>query len=562
MICNTYLLIPVCLALTGATPVVDDTRALSEAAGKEITPSRPPEDLVLEDDADESPEAETYRGARSSFMERARNYPFDKKNKKEEESKNYSLPIVEENSVRFFDVSAEEDLILEANGQNVTGIRASGPECRLVNLEVRAGYVLHEELRDKCKKLRNLTLAGNNWRCAGTLHHFVEAMEDRISYDKARCGDIKCPTDQEHRYCSLEVGMNLTKTYGLKEIECPPVCVCSMNLYSGLFHYMVNCVKANITDETIPPFPQATMSLDLSQNKLTSTEPLFKKLSELKNLQIVFLGDNQLESVPYFKNNFAKLEQMFLNNNNIKWVNDSPDTFSLQLTSTEPLFKKLSELKNLQIVFLGDNQLESVPYFKNNFAKLEQMFLNNNNIKWLEAAAIKSILQTKNKDFRIELLGNPLECGPDIYEINFLQAIHYKLISNWKKIKCTDGEKEKFVKFYIKEDSKGLSAEFDPLVMGICLLGAMNLFLMYVIYDLWMAKREMRKTMAGRRPLLDRIVCGATVCCGTLFSRSFWRTEEEPRGSSDACYESPDQVAIRKRTPKAARANASEKNEL
>ncbi|XP_037793716.1 uncharacterized protein LOC119589190 [Penaeus monodon] len=501
MICNPYLLIPVCLALAAATPVEDHTRAFSEATGKEITPSRPPEDLTLEDDAEEVPDAEaTPRSTGTSFLERAKNYTFFK-NTKVEEGKNYSLPIVEENSVRFFDVSAEEDLSLEANAQNVTGIRAAGPECRLVSLELLAGYVLHEDLREKCKDLRHLTLAGKNWRCVGSLHHFVEAMGERVAYDNATCGDIKCPTDQEHKYCSLETGMILTKTYGLKENECPPACICSMSLYNGLFRYMVNCAGANITDETIPPFPQATMSLDLSQNQLRSTKPLFKKLDELKHLLIVYLGDNQLESVPYFENS--------------------------------------------------------------SFVRLEQMFLHNNKIRRIEAAAVKSILLTKNKDFRIELLGNPLECGKDIYEINILQISHYKLISDWKNIKCTDARQEHFVKFYIKGDSQELSsAKVDLLLMADCLLGAMNLFLVYVIYDLWMAKREMQKTMAGRRPLLDRIICGIGTTCRTLFSRSFCSSEEVSRGSSDAFYKSPDQVAIRKRTPKAVLSIASEKNEL
>ncbi|XP_047482436.1 uncharacterized protein LOC125034580 [Penaeus chinensis] len=502
MICNTYLLIAVCLALTAASPVTDDTRALSEAEGKEITPSRPPEDLIFEDDAGKSPDAEAPPGrTHRSFLKKVRERERKKERERGEEGKNYSLPIVEENSVRFFDVSAEEDLSLEANGQNVTGIRASGPECRLVNLEVLAGYILHEELRAKCKKLRHLTLAGNNWRCVGPLHLFVEAMEGMISYANAECGDIKCPTDQEHKNCSLELGMNLTKTYGLKENECPPVCVCSKSLYNHLFGYTVKCVGANITDETIPPFPKATTSLDLSQNQLRSTKPLFKKLGELHNLLIVYLEHNQLESVPYFENN--------------------------------------------------------------SFAKLEQMFLQDNNIKWLESAAIESILKTQNKDLRIELLGNPLECGKDIYEINVLQISHYKLISDWKNIKCTDGEKENFVKFYFKEESQEMFfAEVDPYIVADCLLGAINLFLMYVIYDLWMAKREMRRTMAGRRPLLDKIICGVTVASQTLFSLSFWSSEKESRGSSDAFYKGQDQVAIRKRTPNAARANASEKNEL
>lgn len=497
MICTTYLLIPVCLALTAATPLEDSSRALSEASDTEITPSRPPEDLILEDDAEEAPGAEETPGTTgSSFMANARqnNSTFSKSTTVKED-KHYSLRIVEENGVRYYDVSAEVDLVLEANGQNVTGITAAGPECRLENLELLAGYVLNEDLLDKCKNLRNVTLAeGSYWKCVGNLSRFVEALGDRVSYEKALCADIKCTSYLEHKSCGLVTGMNITKMYSIKEDECPAICACSLRLWNGEFWYTVNCAELNITDETLPSFPPGTTNLILSQNQLRSTRRLFASLKELKNLLIVYLGDNQLDSLPYFH--------------------------------------------------------------AGSFTKLKQIFLNNNNIKQLDDEAVKSMVDV-NENFRVGLFGNPIVCGEEIKKINVLQLSNYFVISDWKKIKCTEGEKEYFVKFYMKAAPLA-RFEFDPLIMYLCFLCAMNVFLVYVIYDLWMAKREMRKTMTARRPLLDRILSGLTVGCRALYSRSFWRPEEESKGSTDAFYKSPDQVAIRKRTPKAARANASE----
>ncbi|ROT69848.1 variable lymphocyte receptor A [Penaeus vannamei] len=446
MICTTYLLIPVCLALTAATPLEDSNRALSEASDTEITPSRPPEDLILEDDAEEAPGAEETPGTTgSSFLANAR-----------------------QNNSTF-----------SKSTTNVTGITAAGPECRLENLELLAGYVLNEDLLDKCKNLRNVTLAGSYWKCVGNLSRFVEALGDRVSYEKALCADIKCTSYLEHKSCELVTGMNITKMYSIKEDECPAICACSLRLWNGEFWYTVNCAELNITDETLPSFPPGTTNLILSQNQLRSTRRLFASLKELKNLLIVYLGDNQLDSLPYFH--------------------------------------------------------------AGSFTKLKQIFLNNNNIKQLDDEAVKSMVDV-NENFRVGLFGNPIVCGEEIKKINVLQLSNYF---------------EYFVKFYMKAAPLA-RFEFDPLIMYLCFLCAMNVFLVYVIYDLWMAKREMRKTMTARRPLLDRILSGLTVGCRALYSRSFWRPEEESKGSTDAFYKSPDQVAIRKRTPKAARANASE----
>ncbi|XP_042860700.1 uncharacterized protein LOC122246282 [Penaeus japonicus] len=511
MVSNTYLVIPVCLTLTIVSlSEGGNTSVLNALAGKEIAPSRPPEDPTLEDATEEVTGAVTTsidafnfprgnRTAGKSFLDIMRNVTFGR-NSKMRKAKHYELPIVERDGLRFFDVSGEADLSLEENDQNVTGITAEGPACRLANLELLAGYVLREELRDNCPGLRNLTLAGSNWHCVGPLRHFVEAMGDKIHYEAATCADIKCPEPTEFRNCSLEIGMNITKTYGLKAGECPPLCKCFLKLW-GVFSYKVECVASNITDETIPDFPPATTSVDLSDNQLRSTKQLFARLVLLKDLHIVFLVKNQLDAVPYFE--------------------------------------------------------------KGSFAKLDQMFLEKNQIKRIDDKAIKSIMEAKENNFRLAMSDNPLLCGKEIYEVNVLQLLYFKMISDWHKIQCDDDGKKYFVKFYIKQEHRGeevSTARTDPWIAASSVLGVMNAFLVYLIYDLWQAKKETRRTMAGRRPVLDVIICGLSEGCRFLCSRSFWLTTLKSKGSTEAFYNSPDQVAIRRRTPKPAHALASEKS--
>ena len=123
--------------------------------------------------------------------------------------------------------------------------------------------------------------------------------------------------------------------------------------------------------------------LNLSVNNLTSLPP---EISNLKNLETLFLANNKLEQLPPQIGKLTNLKYLYLGYN--------------KLTS---LPESIGNLKKLEYLSLRRNNLTSLPESIGNLKKLEYLYLENNpNLKYINSSLYRSGLKIfKNSSTKI-----------------------------------------------------------------------------------------------------------------------------------------------------------------
>ena len=116
-----------------------------------------------------------------------------------------------------------------------------------------------------------------------------------------------------------------------------------------------------------------------------------KSLSKIYHLRELYLGDNQLTSIPKELGRLSALQTLYLYNN--------------QLTSIP---KELGNLEQLRVLDLYGNQLTSIPKELGRLSALRRLYLSNNRLTFLPKE-LGSLSALKYLDLR----ENPLKSIPD-----------------------------------------------------------------------------------------------------------------------------------------------------
>ncbi|XP_064118184.1 uncharacterized protein LOC135223581 [Macrobrachium nipponense] len=208
---------------------------------------------------------------------------------------------------------------------NIYGITVvDGSKCMLQFLSMAKGFVLSENIT-RCNSLKNVTLAGNGWDCRIDWT-WLEALKSdwNIDYSMALCSDVKSFSENGSVFLNFADG---TQTWTNSELGvCPRRCRCVLltNAEWQFKNLKVNCNKLNLTDEDIlaMSIPSKTTILSLDENKLRSTEKLFKHISHLQSVTGILLNYNKLDELPYLPTTtFPKLDRLDLFNNTIRKIN-------------------------------------------------------------------------------------------------------------------------------------------------------------------------------------------------------------------------------------------------
>src|SRR5271165_5939373 len=93
-----------------------------------------------------------------------------------------------------------------------------------------------------------------------------------------------------------------------------------------------------------------------------------KNISELLNLQVLYLYNNQITEIPATLGNLVNLQEVYLSHNQIKEIPAA-----------------LSNLANLQRLYLSHNQIKEIPAALSNLANLQRLLLSNNQITEIPA---------------------------------------------------------------------------------------------------------------------------------------------------------------------------------
>jgi len=121
------------------------------------------------------------------------------------------------------------------------------------------------------------------------------------------------------------------------------------------------CYSNENVDFTSFPYLSKLEKLYLRNRKLKNIPG---ELFKLSNLEILYIDQNEIETIPPSISNLTKLRELYLFNNKIKILPDE-------------MFK----LPNLEIIDLSSNEIEAIPPSISSSTKLKELYIGNNKIK-------------------------------------------------------------------------------------------------------------------------------------------------------------------------------------
>jgi internalin A len=148
--------------------------------------------------------------------------------------------------------------------------------------------------------------------------------------------------------------------------------------------------------------------MDLSNLPPSRIKTLPDSIGNLKNLQSLYLSQNQLETLPHSIGKLSNLQFLHLDNNRINTLPDS-----------------IGNLRNLQSLYLSQNQLETLPHSIRKLTKLTLLDLNNNQIN-----ALPHSIGELTKLTLLDLSNNQINILPE--SIGKLTALTLLLLHNNK----------------------------------------------------------------------------------------------------------------------------------
>lgn len=226
-------------------------------------------------------------------------------------------------------------------------------------------------------------IKGSALSCLVSLH-FLDLSMNQLESLPEEIGNLS--SLKELRASENNLG-SLPETFGnLKELK---VLILYKNLLSELPKSFGGCLKLE--------------EVNLFNNKLIKIDPCFAQFSEIRDLN---LGGNKLKTLPS-TTNWTKIERLALSWNSIVVLNEFRGMIKLQQLQlnrnqlSELPESALSDSKDLEVVDLSSNRLETLPNALCNCPKLESLNLSSNQLCVLgdfsPAAALKILNLSSNK---------------------------------------------------------------------------------------------------------------------------------------------------------------------
>lgn len=176
--------------------------------------------------------------------------------------------------------------------------------------------------------------------------------------------------------------------------------------FCSLFLFMLSCTTLKDLNYSL----EGT-SLNLSKKGLTEIP---EEVFDMKDLKVLRLYGNHLDSIPERIGELANLERLYLGKNDIVYLPNSIgrlkklEILSIQYNELESLPDSLLYLDSLEQLLLNQNNIKSLPDSIGRMKKLSRLELNFNELSALPA----SITECKNLQF-LKLNRNNLSSLPD-----------------------------------------------------------------------------------------------------------------------------------------------------
>lgn len=362
-----------------------------------------------------------------------------------------ALPVVSKGGVLYYDIAqvkATELVIRMTNAKvgRITATRDYGP-CLVESLVLKSGFIVDKDIAVVCN-LKNLTLKGRDWQCTRDWS-WLRGLEAAVDYRRAICTDAFCHGEYYLPGVSLPCYFEevLKKDLPL----CPDVCIrCLWHFKENDLKVTYTCENASLTDFTLPELPENLTSLSLEGNKIRSTEKLFERLENTRNLEALNLGRNELVDFPYLDRDiFNNLIDLSLNDNQLK---------ELRLEAIQPFLAKEEVIMKLQ--------------------------------------------------------GNPWRCDCNAYTFYHIMLRYPRkrlLVQDIEDVRCTkESTNESLPLWFIEGDG----CMEEPLAVDIwaianVVLAVLNCIMIYIIVDLTLIITNFRGWKNTKRPKLDYAVCWA-----------------------------------------------------
>ena len=217
--------------------------------------------------------------------------------------------------------------------------------------------------------------------------------------------------------------------------------------------------------------------LYLRNNQLTTLPESFEKLV---NLKILSLQYNQLTTLPESFGKLVNLEVLSLHSNQLTTLPESfgklvnLEVLYLQYNQFTTLPESFGNLENLKILYLQNNQLTSLPESIGKLTNLRYLYLQNNRLTILSSYMIE--IRSRGTDLRINTL---CSSGMELLEdenwdelLNFYKYSTIELCQNYVKNKSliNDREIERIlheISFNEREYLEANLSSKDPLIIKI-----------------------------------------------------------------------------------------------
>ncbi|XP_071514222.1 uncharacterized protein [Panulirus ornatus] len=252
-----------------------------------------------------------------------------------------ALPVVSKGGVLYYDIAqvkATELVIRMTNVKvgRITATRDYGP-CLVESLVLKSGFIVDKDIALVCN-LKNLTLKGREWQCTRDWS-WLRGLGAAVDYRRATCTDAFC--HREYYLPGVSLPCYFEEVLKKDLPLCPDVCSrCLWHFRENDLKVTYTCDNASLTDSMLPELPENLTSLSLEGNKIRSTERLFERLENTRNLEVLNLGRNELVDFPYLDRDiFNNLIDLSLNDNQLK---------ELRLEAIQPFLAKEELIMELQ----------------------------------------------------------------------------------------------------------------------------------------------------------------------------------------------------------------------
>jgi hypothetical protein len=177
------------------------------------------------------------------------------------------------------------------------------------------------------------------------------------------------------------------------------------------YYYLIDTVGNEYLLET----HFSTENFRLDDQRVRALDLRHKQLEQLRlegtlpKLEILLLGDNQLQSIPTEIFQLDQLKTLDLSVNDLSnlpseiWSLHSLESLFLHFNNLRSISEAVSRLENLKTLDLSDNQIETLPISLFSLRKLQSLDLSSNQLQQLPTE-IKQMIGLK----RLDLSNNPL----------------------------------------------------------------------------------------------------------------------------------------------------------